>query len=111
MEGVTDWLMVRNHRIFLPPPTHLRRSSRGSPTTLAVTTPVGGRGEVAQADSRYNEEPICVRRVPPFSDLESIVAIVLSLLPSFLPTTPSAERRSGGRYAFPLQAQRHATRT
>jgi ABC-type transport system involved in multi-copper enzyme maturation permease subunit len=76
MEGVTDWLNVRDHRIFLPPQV-LASLVAGVSNDIGRTTPVRGRGEVAPDDSRYNEEPVYA--VFRFLDLEFIVVIVLSL--------------------------------
>jgi ABC-type transport system involved in multi-copper enzyme maturation permease subunit len=76
IEGLTDWLMVRNNRIFLPPDP-LANLVSGVSNDIGRTTEVRGRGDLAQDDSRYNDEPVFA--VFRFLDLEFIVQIVLSL--------------------------------
>lgn len=76
MEGVADWLMVRNHRIFLPPEP-LACLVSGIANDMATTTSVRSRGEMPQDDTRYNDEPVFA--VFRFLDLEFIFQIVLSL--------------------------------
>ena len=76
LEGVTDWLSVRNHRIFLPPQP-LESLVAGVANDIGRTTPVSGQGDVSQTDSRYNDEPVYA--VFRFLDLEFIFQIVLSL--------------------------------
>jgi hypothetical protein len=76
LEGVTDWLSVRNHRIFLPPQP-LASLVAGVANDIGRTTPVRGQGDAEQVDSRYGDEPIFA--VFRFLDLEFIFRIVLSL--------------------------------
>jgi ABC-type transport system involved in multi-copper enzyme maturation permease subunit len=76
MEGVTDWLIVNNHRIFLPPQP-LASLVAGISNDIGRTTPVGAHTEESQDDSRYSEEPIYAAFR--FLDLEFIVQIILSL--------------------------------
>jgi ABC-type transport system involved in multi-copper enzyme maturation permease subunit len=76
MEGVTDWLMVDNHRIFLPPQP-LASLVAGVSNDIGRTTPIGGRSETTQDDSRYDEEPVYAAFR--FLDLEFIIQIILSL--------------------------------
>jgi len=76
MTGLTDWLMVSNHRIFLPPQP-LASLVAGISNDIGRTTPIAGDTEVIQDDSRYNEEPIYAAFR--FLDLEFIIQIVLSL--------------------------------
>lgn len=76
LENLTDWLMVRNNRIFLPPQP-LAALVSGISNDIGLTTEVRGRGDLAQNDSRYNEEPVYA--VFRFLDLEFIFQIVLSL--------------------------------
>jgi ABC-type transport system involved in multi-copper enzyme maturation permease subunit len=76
MQGITDWLMVNNHRIFLPP-RPLESMVAGISNDIGRTTPIGGRTETTQDDSRYNEEPIFAAFR--FLDLAFIIQIVLSL--------------------------------
>ena len=68
--------MVRNNRIFLPPQP-LAALVSGISNDIGLTTEVRGRGDLAQNDSRYNEEPVYA--VFRFLDLEFIFQIVLSL--------------------------------
>ncbi|MFQ5631283.1 MAG: ABC transporter permease [bacterium] len=72
MEGLTDWIMVRNHRIFLPPAL-----VTGISNDIGRSIAVQGRGELAAQDSRFNDEPIFA--VFRFLDLDFIFQIVLSL--------------------------------
>lgn len=76
MEGQTDWLMVRNHRIFLPPEP-LALLVTGVSNDVGRTIEVAGRGELAAQESRFNEDPIFA--VFRFLDLDFIFQIVLSL--------------------------------
>lgn len=76
MEGQTDWLMVRNHRIFLPPQP-LAALVTGISNDIGRTIEVQGRGELAAHESRFNEDPIFA--VFRFLDLDFIFQIVLSL--------------------------------
>ncbi len=76
MEGLTDWLEVRNHRIFMPPQP-LAVLVGGVANDVGRTVVVQGRGELAAHDSRYNDDPIYA--IFRFLDLEFIFQIVLSL--------------------------------
>lgn len=76
LEGVTDWLMVRQHRIFLPPQP-LAALVTGVSNDIGRTTEVEARGELAAHDSRFNEEPIFA--LFRFLDLSFIFTVVLSL--------------------------------
>lgn len=76
LEGVTDWLMVRQNRIFLPPQP-LAALVTGVTNDIGRTTEVVARGELAAHDSRFNEEPIFA--VFRFLDLRFIFSVVLSL--------------------------------
>ena len=76
LEGLTDWIMVRNHRIFLPPEP-LAALVTGISNDIGRSTTVRGRGELASQDSRFNDEPIFA--VFRFLDLDFIFQIVLSL--------------------------------
>jgi ABC-type transport system involved in multi-copper enzyme maturation permease subunit len=75
-EGLTDWLMVRQNRVFLPP-SPLAVLVAGVSNDIGRTTEIRGRGELQQDDTRYNEEPVFA--VFRFLDLEFIFQIVLSL--------------------------------
>jgi len=76
MEGVTDWLMIEQHRIFLPPQP-LAALVTGVSNDIGRTTEMKARGELTAHDSQFNEEPIYA--VFRFLDLEFIFQIVLSL--------------------------------
>jgi len=76
MEGLTDWMMVRNNRIFLPP-SPLGSLVAGISNDIGRTTEVHGRGELPQDDTRYGEEPVFA--MFRFLDLEFIFQTVLSL--------------------------------
>ena len=76
LDGVTDWLRVNEHRIFLPPEP-LAALVNGVSNDVSTTTTVAGAGEVTSEDSRYNEEPIFA--IFRFLDLGFIFQVVLSL--------------------------------
>ncbi|HUI08733.1 MAG TPA: ABC transporter permease subunit [Bacteroidota bacterium] len=76
MEGLTDWMMVRNNRIFLPPQP-LAALVAGVADDIGGTMVVHGRGEMPQEDARYGEEPVFA--MFRFLDLEFIFQTVLSL--------------------------------
>jgi ABC-type transport system involved in multi-copper enzyme maturation permease subunit len=80
MEGVTDWLMVRDHRIFLPPDP-LEVLVTGISNDIGRTVEVVGRGELTASGSRYNEDPLFA--VFRFLDLDFIFQIVFSLFAIF----------------------------
>ena len=75
-DGITDWLDVRDTRVFLPPQP-LEALVAGISNDIGRTTDIEARGELAAHGSRYNEEPILA--VFRFLDLEFIFLIVLSL--------------------------------
>jgi ABC-type transport system involved in multi-copper enzyme maturation permease subunit len=76
MEGLTDWIMVRNNRIFLPP-RPLASLVAGVSNDIGRTTEIHGRGELPQDDTRYGDEPVFA--MFRFLDLEFIFRTVLSL--------------------------------
>lgn len=76
LEGLTDWLSVRDFRIFLPP-NPLETLVSGVSNDIGRTIQVDGKSELAAEDSRYGNEPIYA--VFRFLDLEFIFQIVLSL--------------------------------
>ena len=76
MEGLTDWMMLRNHRIFLPPQP-LAALVTGVSNDIGRNVEVRGRGEVGAEDSRYGDDPIFA--VFRFLDLDFVFQIVLSL--------------------------------
>ncbi len=106
LEGVTDWLSVRNHRIFLPPQP-LESLVAGVANDIGRTTPVRGQGDVSQIDSRYNDEPVYA--VFRFLDLEFIFQIVLSLFAIlFAYDTVSGEKERGTlALSFASPVRRH----
>jgi len=76
MEGLTDWMRVNNHRIFLPPQP-LESLVNGVSNDIGRTTTLHGRGELTAQSSRYNEDPLFA--VFRFLDLDFVFQIVLSL--------------------------------
>lgn len=76
-EGSTDWLSVRDHRIFLPPQP-LGCLVTGIANDIGRSVAISGRGEVSAEDSRYGEDPaLAAFRL---LDLDFVFQIVLSLL-------------------------------
>ena len=76
LEGITDWIMVRDHRIFLPP-NPLATLVSGVANDIGRTVNISGSGETTAYDSRFNNDPILA--VFRFLDLTFIFQIVLSL--------------------------------
>jgi ABC-type transport system involved in multi-copper enzyme maturation permease subunit len=76
LDGVTDWISVRDHRVFLPPQP-LAVLVSGISNDIGRTTLVQGRGEPAAIGSRYGDDPVFA--VFRFLDLEFLFGIVLSL--------------------------------
>ena len=76
MEGLTDWIRVNNHRVFLPP-RPLEALVNGVSNDIGRTVEMAGRGELAAVDSRFGSDPIYA--VFRFLDLEFLFQIVLSL--------------------------------
>ncbi len=76
MEGITDWMDVREHRILLPPQP-ITSLVMGVSNDIGRNIEVRGRGELNAEDSRYGEDPIYA--VFRFVDLDFIFQIVLSL--------------------------------
>lgn len=76
MEGLTDWIRVNSHRIFLPP-LPLEALVTGVSNDIGRTIEMRGRGELSSVDSRFNDDPIFA--VFRFLDLDFIFQIVLSL--------------------------------
>ncbi len=77
LEGLTDWLTVRQFRIFLPPQP-LASLVGGVSNDIGRTTEIHGRGELTATDSRYSEDPLFATFR--FLDLDFTFQIVLSLL-------------------------------
>ncbi|MBN2416187.1 ABC transporter permease subunit [bacterium] len=76
MEGLTDWMRVNDHRIFLPPKP-LESLVNGISNDIGRTIEMSGRGELTAEHSRYNEDPVFA--VFRFLDLQFVFTIVLSL--------------------------------
>ncbi len=76
LEGLTDWLSVRDYRIFLPPQP-LATLVSGISNDIGRTVEINGRGDLDAHDSRYGDEPIYA--IFRFLDLEFVFQIVLSL--------------------------------
>ncbi|MBN1996851.1 ABC transporter permease, partial [candidate division KSB1 bacterium] len=76
MEGLTDWLRVTDHRIFMPPQP-LEALVNGISNDIGRTVRVYGRGELTAIDSRFNDDPVFA--VFRFLDLNFIFLIVISL--------------------------------
>jgi ABC-type transport system involved in multi-copper enzyme maturation permease subunit len=76
LEGLTDWLRVRDHQIFLPPEP-LAALVSGISSDVGRTIPVAGRGELTADGTVFNEEPaLAVFR---FLDLDFLFSILLTL--------------------------------
>jgi ABC-type transport system involved in multi-copper enzyme maturation permease subunit len=76
LEGLTDWRMVKNYRIFLPPQP-LAALVTGISNDIGRTVEIRGRGELSAEDSRFGDDPIFA--IFRFLDLEFIFQVVLSL--------------------------------
>ncbi|MBI5471760.1 MAG: ABC transporter permease [Ignavibacteriae bacterium] len=76
LEGLTDWLAVRDYRIFLPP-RPLTTLVSGIANDVGRTIEINGRGDLVAHDSRYGDEPIYA--IFRFLDLDFVFQIVLSL--------------------------------
>ena len=72
LEGLTDWLEVRSHRIFLPP-RPLEALVSGISNDIGRTIEMSGRGELSAEGSRYNEDPVFA--IFRFLDIEFAQAI------------------------------------
>jgi ABC-type transport system involved in multi-copper enzyme maturation permease subunit len=77
LDGMTDWLMLRQNRIFLPPEP-VAAIVTGVSNDIGRTVEVSGRGELVSQDSRFEDEPLFA--VFRFLDLEFVFGVVLSLL-------------------------------
>jgi ABC-2 type transport system permease protein len=77
LDGLTDWLMLRQNRIFLPPEP-VAAIVTGVSNDVGRTIEVSGRGELTSQDSRFEGEPLFA--VFRFLDLEFVFGVVLSLL-------------------------------
>jgi ABC-type transport system involved in multi-copper enzyme maturation permease subunit len=76
MEGLTDWINLRNHRIFLPPQP-LEALVNGISADIGRTITVRGRGAPMPEGSRYGDEPLLAAFR--FIDLDFLFQVVLSL--------------------------------
>lgn len=76
LEGLTDWLAVPQHRIFLPPQP-LTAIVTGVSNDIGRTIEMHGRGELTPGDNRYSDDLIFA--VFRFLDLDFIFGFVLSL--------------------------------
>lgn len=76
LEGITDWMMVRNYRVFLPPHP-ITSIVMGVSNDIGTTADIRGRGEITAVDNRYGDDPVFA--VFRFLDLDFIFQIVLSL--------------------------------
>ena len=76
LEGLTNWLQVEQHRIFMKPQPLMSLVS-GVSNDIGRTIEVSGRGEPSSNGSIYNEDPIYA--VFRFLDLEFIFQVILSL--------------------------------
>lgn len=77
LDGLTDWAMLRQNRIFLPPEP-VAAIVTGVSNDIGRTVEVSGRGELDAQDSRFEGEPIFA--VFRYLDLEFVFGVVLSLL-------------------------------
>jgi ABC-type transport system involved in multi-copper enzyme maturation permease subunit len=77
MEGITDWMNIEQHRIFLPPEP-LASLVCGVSNDIGRTVEVTGATEPNAYDSRYNDEPVFA--VFRFLDLEFVFQVIFALL-------------------------------
>lgn len=76
LEGLTDWIAVQQHRIFLPPQP-LAALVSGISNDIGRAAEVRGRGELSVEGSRFSEDPLYA--IFRFLDLEFIFQVILSL--------------------------------
>lgn len=76
LEGLTDWMSVRDFRIYLPPQP-IASIVMGISNDIGRTAEIRGRGEVRPEDNRYGDDPIYA--VFRFLDLDFVFQIILSL--------------------------------
>jgi len=76
LEGLTDWMMVNNYRVFLPPQP-LESLVMGISNDIGRTINVYARGELTAIDSRFNDDPLFA--VFSFLDLHFIFLIIIPL--------------------------------
>lgn len=76
LKGRTDWMGIRDFRIFLPPQP-LEAIISGVSNDIGRTIEIDGQGELINEDSRYADEPVFA--LFRFLDIEFIFQIVLTL--------------------------------
>lgn len=76
LEGITDWLQVRQFRIYLPPQP-VDALVCGVSNDIGRTIEVKGLGELKSQDSLYGSDPIFA--IFRFMDLDFVFTVVLSL--------------------------------
>lgn len=76
LEGITDWIQVRDMNVFLPPHP-LSALVVGVSGDIGRTVTVQGRGELTSHDSRFGSDPLFA--VFRQFDLEFLFTVVLSL--------------------------------
>ncbi len=106
LEGITDWLHVRETRVFLPPQP-LSALVTGISNDIGHTVTVQGRGELSAQDTRFGDDPMfAVFRT---FDLDFLFQVVLSLLAIlFSYDAVSGEKERGTlRLTFASPVPRH----
>jgi ABC-type transport system involved in multi-copper enzyme maturation permease subunit len=76
LEGLTDWMSVRDFRVYLPPQP-IASIVMGVSNDIGRTADIRGRGEIRPDDNRYGDDPVYA--VFRFLDLDFVFQIVLSL--------------------------------
>ncbi len=76
LEGMTEWMSVRDFRIYLPPQP-IASIVMGVSNDIGRTADIRGRGEIRPDDNRYGDDPVYA--VFRFLDLDFVFQIVLSL--------------------------------
>ncbi len=74
--GLTDWLQVTGHHVFLPP-SPLESIITGVSNDIGRTSEIYSQGELTSSDSRYSNDPLFA--VFRFLDLTYIFQIILSI--------------------------------
>ena len=76
LEGLMDWMSVRDFRVYLPPQP-IASIVMGISNDIGRTAEIRGRGEVRPEDNRYGDDPVYA--VFRFLDLDFVFQIILSL--------------------------------
>jgi ABC-type transport system involved in multi-copper enzyme maturation permease subunit len=76
LEGLNDWVSVRDFRVYLPPQP-IASIVMGVSNDIGRTAEIRGRGEIRPDDNRYGDDPVYA--VFRFLDLDFVFQIVLSL--------------------------------